>query len=493
MGHIAKQSVKGSIYTYLGAALGFVNTVLLMPKLFSTEQVGLVSLLIAISIIFAQLGSMGFPNVLSRVFPHFRDDKNNHNGMLSLGFLASTAGFIVSFSLFLLSRNYIIAENIEKSALLVNNLFYLPIIIFFSIYFIFLDNYTKALFDAVSGTFLREIAGRVFILIAIGLFYFNIIDFEGFVALYVLAYVLPTFLISFLLILRKQFKLTRINRALLLKHKKEIIRVALFGIISGFSGTAVMNIDKYMITHYLGLSSAGIYSISFYFGALILMPARAMRKIGSIVIAEAWAKNDMKSIEHIYSKSTITQLIIGLFLFLGIWTNIDSIFKMIPDYADGKYVIFFVGLGYVLEMAGGLSGMILLNSKYYTVFSYLALFNVAFIVISNIIFIPIWQLTGGAFASFLTIILFVLIRFIFLWKKFKLNPYSHKHLIIIAFAIISFVAVYFIPEIENVFLSIFVKGSILSIVFIGLLFITKISEDMNEQLLKILRKIILRK
>ncbi len=480
MGIIAKQSIKGSIYTYLGAVLGFVNMVLLMPKLFSTEQIGLVSLLVAISIIFAQIASLGFPNVLSRVFPHFRDDKRYHNGMLTLGFTVSGIGFAVSLLLFLLSRNYIIYSNIEKSPLLVQHLFYIPILTFFSVFFVLLDNYNKALFDAATGTFLREFAGRVFILLSVIAFSFDIIDFESFVFLYVLSFILPTFFIGLILWRRKQFKLVRLNRELFRRYKSEIIKVALFGIISGFSGTAVMNIDKYMITHYLGLSDAGIYSVCFYFGTLILMPARAMRKISSIVISEAWKRNDIQEIAVVYKKSTLTQLIIALFLFVGVWANIDNIFKIIPDYAAGRYVVFFIALAYVLEMAGGLSGMILLTSKYYNIFSYLALLNVVLIIIGNMIFIPLWQLTGGAVASGIVVFIFVLIRYLFLLKKFKLHPYSAKHIIVVGFALIAYLTAYYIPNLTNTYLNIILKGSLITILFFGLILLTKISDELNE-------------
>ncbi|MHA1695338.1 MAG: hypothetical protein ACTSUG_08765 [Candidatus Helarchaeota archaeon] len=48
MGIIQKQTIKGTIYTYLGVALGFVNIGLLTPKIFSTDQIGLTNILVAI-------------------------------------------------------------------------------------------------------------------------------------------------------------------------------------------------------------------------------------------------------------------------------------------------------------------------------------------------------------------------------------------------------------------------------------------------------------
>ena len=41
MGLIAKQTIKGSIYSYLGAFIGFVNVALLMPQIFTTDEIGL--------------------------------------------------------------------------------------------------------------------------------------------------------------------------------------------------------------------------------------------------------------------------------------------------------------------------------------------------------------------------------------------------------------------------------------------------------------------
>ncbi len=480
MGIIAKQSIKGSVYTYVGAVIGFANTVLLMPKLFSTEQVGLVNILVAIAIIYTQIASLGFPNVLSRVFPYFRNNTNGHNGMFALGMAVTLVGFLLTLGIFYVSKNYIVTSNAEKSGLLVENLHFIPQLILFTAFFTFLDSYAKALFDSVSGTALREVYSRILITGSILIFGADLVDFEEFVFIYILAYNSPAVILTLILMWRKQFKFTLPDKKLIAEHKREIIRVALYGIMSGFAGTAIVNIDTYMVTQYLGLSEAGIYAISFYFGTLIGLPARSLRKIGSIVLSEAWKRNDIPEIQKIYEKSTVTQLIIGLYLFLGIWANIDNIFSIIPDYAAGRYVIFFIGLGYVLDMAGGLSAMIMLTSRFYNLFSLLSLINVVFIVVSNMIFIPIFGLKGAAIASGLTLFVFSIIRFLFLNRKFGLQPYSFKHLKIIAFSAIIYLVIYFIPDISNSFIDIFVKGSLISLFFLIFVYNSKVSEDINS-------------
>ncbi|MCF6185196.1 MAG: oligosaccharide flippase family protein [Bacteroidales bacterium] len=279
MGIIAKQSIKGTFYTYAGAAIGFINVGLLMPKFFRADEVGLINILIALTLIFSQFSTLGFSSVNTRIFPYFRDTENNHNGILSFGMLVTLFGIVLSLIFFWIFKEDLIKSNVEKSSLLGDNIFYLPVLIFFTAYFLFFDSYTKALYDAVTGIFLRDFLVKFINLIIIILFIYSILNFETFVFFYVLTYILPTIIIVAVLIKRKEFSLRRVDHILFKKNKIEIFKVASFGIISGFSGIAIMNIDKYMVNVYLGLSAAGIYSIAFFFGMLVIIQAKSLRKI----------------------------------------------------------------------------------------------------------------------------------------------------------------------------------------------------------------------
>ena len=483
MGIIAKQSIKGSVYTYAGAALGFISTGLLMPKFFAAEQIGLINLLIAITAIFSQFGGLGFVGVLSRLFPYFRDEEKKHNGVLSLGVIVSFVGFIVVFFVFLLLKPYLIESNSEKSALFVDNLFYLPVLIFFTVFFVLLDNYNKVLFDVASGLFLKELFVRIGNLVIIVIYAFGFINFKTFVFLYAGIYISPTFIISFLLMARKQFFISPLNRNLLKELKREIIKIAGFWIITGFSGMAILRIDSYMINEYLGLHATGIYAISFYFGALVAIPSRALRKISSIVIAESWKTNDLNNIHDVYKKSSINLFLVAVVLFIGLWSNIDNIYKIMPDYISGKYVIFFIAIANIIDMLSGTNAIIIANSKDYRVMSYIMLFTLFLIIVSNMILIPMFQLTGGAVASLIAMSISFVIRYLFLYIKYRFSPFSYKHLIIIGIGIISYISAYFI-YLHNFYIEIIVKGTIIVFVFFGLAFILKVSIDMNNFILK---------
>lgn len=483
MGIIIRQTIKGSIYSYLGAILGFVNVALLMPAIFSTEQIGLTSLLISVSIILGQLGSMGFINITTRLFPYFRDKENSHNGFLGIAILTSLAGFVLCMLIYFLSKPYLISENIEKSPLFAQYIYLLVPLIFFTIYYLLLDAYNRMLYNASFGTFLKDFLLRIINLLGIVLFWLGWLDFKGFIYYYTLAYGVPTIGLGVYLLWKKEFSLKLHRSFITPKLKKDMISVGLFGLISGFSGIVVINIDRYMVNHYLDLSATGIYATAFYFGTLIMLPGRSLRRIGSSVITQALKDNDLETVKQVYYKSTLNMLIAAVGLFLLIWTNEHNIFKMLPAaFYEGRWVIFFIGIAHVLNMIAGASGEVIQFSKHYRKHAVIMGIFIALIIISNMILIPLMGIVGAAVASAASYLLYVLIRFGFLLKNYGFQPYSFKHVIIVVVGIITYLISLILPEIGNWIIDGIVRSSVVSVIFGLSLYLLKVSPDMNHSI-----------
>ncbi|HKL66889.1 MAG TPA: oligosaccharide flippase family protein, partial [Bacteroidales bacterium] len=317
MGLIQQQTIKGTVYSFLGVIIGFVNIAVLSPMIFTTDQIGLTQVMVAMATIIAQMGNLGFNNVAARLFPLFRSPRKGHNGYLSLAFLVSGAGFIICLVLLSLYMPAFIENNREKSMLLAEYAEYLPLLVGIIMLFTLLDYYSKVLFNAVLGTFLREFVMRLVLLGLILSFYFGIIDFSDYVFLFIVAQAIPALGITVYLLIKGEFKFTGFREFITPSLKKQMLSLCAFGILSGLSGIAITSIDKYMVNAYVGLSGAGIYSIAVYFASLILIPARSLQKIAIPVISEAWKRNDNEVIQNVYYKSSINQLIIGLLIFIG--------------------------------------------------------------------------------------------------------------------------------------------------------------------------------
>ncbi|MBL7970721.1 MAG: polysaccharide biosynthesis C-terminal domain-containing protein [Prolixibacteraceae bacterium] len=492
MGVIKRQTIRGSVYSYLGVIVGFFTTALIMPKLMSQEQIGLINVLVAVSAIYSQFSTLGFTNVTARLFSYFRDKDKNHNGFVFLAVIVGMIGFIISLVSFFLLKPYIVESNIDKSPLLIQYIYYLIPLIFFRMFFLLLDTYNKMLFDATTGTFLSDLLYRIGNLFLLAAFFFQWINFTQYVFGYVVILSFPAVYLAGLLICRKQFNLQPQLGFIQPPLRKEMISLASYGIIGGLSSVALTSIDKIMLNEFYNLSLTGAYSISFFFGSIILIPNRALGKISSTIIADAWKDNDLPKIDDIYYKSSINQLFAGMLLFVLLVTNLHNIFKILPpEYSGGEWVITLISFSNLLVASTGVSVQIISTSHKYKIQTYslgiLILLTVAFYWL----LIPRWGMNGAAMASLLSMALASAMRVFYLQWEMKLFPYRHTHLKCVAIGALAFLIGKIIPVLPVHFLiDLIIRCSAISVVFIGLCYAFRISDDLNliaDKILKLLK------
>ena len=489
MGEIKKQSIVGTIFVYGGALLGFLTSGILFPRFLSTEQIGLIGVLVSYSAIFAQVASFGFVSATTRMFPYFRDESKKHNGFVFLGISVALAGFVIVSLGFWLLEPYIINNSSGNSELLEQYSLLIYPLSFFVLFFNFHDHYNKVLFNASRGIILKEFFLRIVIIVFIIILVLKFINFDQFVHLYVLCYAFPLIAIVFLLAKEGQLsykpKKGLIEKSLI----KPTVSVSLYGIITSATGQISINIDRIMVESYLGLDQAGVYLTCFFFGTLVILPSRAILKISAAYISDAFKKNDLKLIRDIYYKTSINQFIVGVLMVIGLLVNQDNIFHILGyDYLSGRYVILFISLAYLTDMLAGASARVINNSEYYKKQGLFMVIFVLLIVISNMVLIPIYGITGAAFATLGSKIIFHTIKFIFIYKKFEMQPYTSKYFLIVAIGAVSFAAGYFTPTNDSLLIDIGLRSTVTATIFLSLTYIFNVSADINQSLLNLKRK-----
>lgn len=490
MGIIIKQSIKGSIWSYAGILVGFVTTSYLFPRYLSTDVIGLFSILLAYSILFAQFAALGFHGVTSRLFPYFRDREKGHNGFLFLAFAVMITGFALFTIAFLFFKPLLIENNLEKSKLFADYVGLLVPLTFFTLLFVQLDMVNKVLYDAVLGAFLQEFLQRILIFLITILFIFKFLDLHQLVLAYASVVCLKgVFMFGYLLV-KGEISFTPRLDFMDKKLRKEIISVALFSILTGLGGSIVFNIDKIIINHLLGLGQTGVYTIAFFFGTLVVIPSRPLLRISGTLIADAFKRDDLNYIADIYRKSCLNQFIIAAFLFGGIWINIGNILQILgPDYANGKWVIFFIGLAYLFDMATGANGQIISFSQYYRVALFFILILIVLVVATMYLFIPVYGITGGALAIALSIFLNNIMRYIFLKVKYNMQPFTLKFIAIAAIFGVAFLVSMLVPQMKLI-PDIIVRSAVFTLlVFLGIYF-SKVSDEVNSVVNTIFKRII---
>jgi len=357
-------------------------------------------------------------------------------------------------------------------------------------YALMLDTYNKMLFDATTGTILNDFVYRVGNLFLLGAFYLKWIDFSLFIWGYIFFLSLPAIYLTGLLIYRKQFNVSPKLHFISPTLRKEMISLSLFGIIGGVSSIALKQIDTIMLGAYTDLSVAGVYSIIFYFGTVVLIPSVALGKISSTIIADSWKKNDLKTIDDIYYKSSINQMFFSLLLFVLIAANTNNIIQLLGHrYQGTEWVIILVSLTSLIVASTGSSVQIIGTSHKYKVQTYSLGLLVVLSVIFYAIFIPILGMIGAALGSLLSISGASLLRVFYLKQNMNLFPYRKIHLICMSIGIFTFVAVSLIPAFSNFLIDLLFRCSLISVLFVGLSYLLRISDDFNRIVDKFLKQI----
>ena len=489
MGVVIRQSAKIALATYLGVIIGYINVVILFPRILTTEQFGLTRILIAISMILVQCAQFGSGHIILRYFPFYKNKDNQHNGFLFFIFLLTSTGLLIFTSLLFLLKDTILSFYSVKSALLIEYYYFIIPIFGSLLFFRALLWYAQSIFKSVLLYYVKDIFTRAFNLCMLVLFFFGYLTFDQFIILFVLAYFLQLLISGFYikhigqLFVKPNFSIINFTKI------KEMMSYGFVLFLSGTSSILLTNIDVLMLGALAGLSEVAVYSVAFFIGNIIQIPARSIKNVASPIISQAWKKNDKEQLNELYKKTSINQLTIGLFIFIGIWLNIDNIIQILPDkYADGKYVIAFIAMGQLCNMARGLNDEIIYTSKLYKFDLFINIFLVVTAIITNYIFIPIYGIIGAAMATALSVFLYSVIKTTYVIVKFKLFPFTFNSIKVLLIAIVVFTSAYLIPYLGNIWLDLGVRSLVIAVLFGSLTLWLKISEDINATVNKYLGK-----
>jgi O-antigen/teichoic acid export membrane protein len=490
VGIIRRQSIKTSLLSYAGVGLGYLNVILLFPSFLSAEEFGLTRVMLAVVTIGSQFALLGSGNSIIRFFPEFKDPEKGHKGLLGLGLLLATVGFLIICSVLFVMKPWVVDHYSERSVLV--GQYFTLIIPFLGVEVLFqvFRSYSRALLHAVVNIALKEVVVRSLTTILLVAFYFGLMSFDAFIILFVLQYGLITLFLALYLIKIREFFSGLKRHAINPDLKKRIANYSLFAILSNTSALFVMNIDVMMINEMIGLEFVAFYAVAFYVVSLVNIPRGAILNIAMPLVSEAWKNNDVPQIHRIYEKSSINQLTIGILFFVGIWANQETLFQMLPpEYASGKWVLFSVGIARLIDTSFGINGGIVANTSHYRYETYFGVGLVVVSIVLNLVCIPLWGITGAAIATGTSLLLLNIFRYVLLKTKLGIGPFSIKSLIAILIGGGAYGINLLIPQMENIIIDLVLRSAVITAVFVPLAIVFKLSEDGNQLLFGWWRKL----
>jgi O-antigen/teichoic acid export membrane protein len=433
MGIVARQSIKGTIATYIGVAVGIITTFFIQTKALQPEQIGLIDILLQCSLLFGGLAQLGTTSSAMRYYPFFKDEEQRDHGFFGWTVLVPFIGFAFFLLAFFAFKGSIV-HFFTKDSEVGTDLFakYVNFVIplaFFMLYISVFETNSNLLLRIVLPKFIREVGLRVGTLAIYLLYYYKIIDFDGVIVSFCVLYGLATLVnIVYLLSLKRvSFKIEwdYIKPEL----KRDFLFYTLFMITAALAGNVIPMLSKFFVAGEAGFRLAGVFTIATNIAAVVEMPYRSLGAISRPHISEAMAKQNIKQANVLCKTVALHQFIAGTFVFFLIWINIDFIFDLLPNgdiYRLGKWAVLLLSLSRLLFSTFSVASTALSYSKYYYYSLIFTILLASTSIMLNQWLVPKWDINGGALANVMSYFIYYILLLSFIRWKIGVNPISVK-------------------------------------------------------------------
>ncbi len=436
MSNIRRQSLISSVVVYFGFALGFLNTYLFTKEGgFTAEQYGLTGTFIAIANImfsFANLGSLAY---VYKFFPYYKDNlPHEKNDMLAWSLLASVSGFVLVMLSGLFFKDLVIRKFSANSPELVKYYYWIfPFGFGLTIYSL-LEALAWQFKKAVLTSFLREVLFRLFTTALIVLSFAGIVkNFDLFIRLYAFTYIgIAAILFIYLAATGKvhlHFSVSNLTRRL----RKKIITYAAFI----WGGSLIFNIAQMIDTLIIGsvvtggMAYVGVYTLAQNVASLVQAPQRGIIAASIGPLSQAWKDKNIALINRIYHRSSLNQLIFAVGMFALIWLNFtDGVltFHLKPAYLAARDVFLYIGLMRIIDLGTGVNAQIIATSLFWRFEFVTGMILLALALPLNYLLAKHMGVVGPAISNLIAFTIYNTIRYIFLLRRFNMQPFTIKSL-----------------------------------------------------------------
>ncbi len=484
MGVVRKQSILSSIFTYIGFAIGAINILILFPKYFTPEQIGLTRILLDVALLFSTVCTLGSIPLTLKFYPFYKNYVTREKNDLPFITIALCAiGCLLLLITVPWLKPWILRKFGARSPLFVD---YFDLIYPFTItmtFFSLFEAYAWSLKKTVLSNALKEFAFRLLTTIFIVLFIFGLLNFSGFIHLYAWVFLVPVLVFLYTIIRARElplnFRASTLTRRIsgkLFSFGGFLFAGAILNIIARTNDTIILASQSSG-----GLSDAAVFTIATYLVTVMEVPQRSLVSITTPFIAEAWSKKNLEKIDRLYKKTALNLLIAGLAIFGIVMLNIQDIIQFLgPAYAMLGSLVFICGLAKLFDLSTGLNTQILLLSKYWKLDFFTNMFLVALCIPLNYWLTRKYNVMGPAYGNLIALGMFNTIRFIFIYRLFKFQPFTINNVKALGIALLVFIITWWIPATENLLLNVFIKSLVFLCIYGWMILRFKVSADISE-------------
>lgn len=498
MGIVFRQSIKTTLVTFVGAAMGFLTNYFYSFMLLQ-QQFGFTRTVVNYGAIIQFLMLLGANGAVLIYVTRYEGHDKRRKVLLTAASilpLIITALLLLPYGLF--QDNIIRLFQPQDQPLFREFYWWMPLLIVLWCYTSILDAWLVANYRTAQASFSREIVLRAGTIAVLLLYYWGFLSFYTFIVGTILVYAGPALMMIYMSSRTEGFGWSTDWQAFLPKEKKEIARYSLYHWLSGATLYCMGFLDALMLASLApeGMVAAAIYTFPVLIAALIVLPFRSMTQAAFPSINKAYTSGDKPLLSSLFQRSGINIWLAAMAMFLIVGCNLHNAVVILgPGYEAVAALTMILMLGRMVDMLTGLNETVIYISVYYRFNFYISLVLVLMIAGFNRWLIPIYGYYGAAWATTAALALYNIGKAVFLYQKLKLHPFTKGTLLITFAGLLTFGLTYLLPvfypwgadRLLNGITDSVVRSLFTIVVYVGLIIWLKPSPDL-EGLLKNFRQ-----
>ncbi|MEM8524278.1 MAG: oligosaccharide flippase family protein [Bacteroidota bacterium] len=490
MGVIQRQSIKHSIVSVIGIAIGALSILFVYHK--DRELYGILSFITSTSSLLLPFLSLGITTLTIKYFPLFKSKSQKHQGYLGILFSFTVIGIFCSTFLLFLSKD-ILYDFLALLKFKVEDVgaYKLPIygvtisLIFSRILTSYISNFGRVAIPNALNNLLLKVALPIIVLLHIS----SYISLSQAINLYMLTYVLIlTSLIFYTIHLKEwhiQPKFGTISKPL----ARDMFSFAFFNILSSTGSIIANQIDGIMISTLIDFENNGDYNIFLFMANTVSIAYLALVAIANPIVSEKIKSNELEAVDEIYKKTSLHALLVGMLILIGLWCNMNDILRLMGKfelYQPIAVTFLFLAGAKLFDAATSVNTQIIAYSKYYRFNLVMVLILATLTIITNYVFLAILNLgiIGAAMATCLSVLLYNLVKMIFIWAKYRMLPFSKATLVVLAVSGVLLALGLLLSFPFSPIVNIVLRSALIAGIFVFAIYQFRVSEEVNALILK---------
>ncbi len=451
MGIVFRQSVKTSIVVFSGAALGLIIT-WISTKYIPKQQLGFTRNLTNQAVSFSQILLLGMNSTLFIYTHRYANDTTKKKVLLTISLiLPFVLGVVITLFYFLFKVPIINHFQVADRPLMAQYFAWAPLFMVMFTYLVILEQYLAYHMKVAISAFMREVLLRVINISLIFLYAFNIVSFHTLVVGSILIYFVPICIFLYLTFSTKDVGLSLNLKIFNRSEYKEMSVFAWYHFLQSIAAMLMGYLDQLLLPIYdkNGMETLAPYSVSIVIISFLQMPSKAFLPATYSVLTKAFTEKNYEEARDIFVRSSLNILIPTIGLAVLLVCNLNNAVAVIgngKNYAALPGIFTILLIGQLINLSTGINDQVLSITNYYKFIFYTSLVLSAILCFLLRTLVPAYGVYGAAWSATITLGLFNLAKFAFIWKKLDMQPFTKNSLMVFLAALPALAVGLFFPN-----------------------------------------------